>query len=106
MVTNKLWGLERWLGGWECWLPSPPEDPGLVLSSHTQPLTSACDSDSQGLSTLFWLPWVLHIDGVHTNVEAKYSGTQTKSKSNKQTKPRGRTLWLRHGGQQMTLFVS
>lgn len=37
MVTNKLWEMKRWLsGGWECWLPSPPENPGLLLSSHTQ----------------------------------------------------------------------
>ena len=37
MVTIKLPELERWLGGgWECWLPSLPEDSGLVLSSRTQ----------------------------------------------------------------------
>lgn len=88
---------QRWLGVLAALSSSGPWF--ASQQPHTEPLTSACDSNCQGVSTLFWLPCALHLYGRHTNAEAKYSCTQNKSKSIKQTKPCYSTPRLRHGGQ-------
>lgn len=52
---------------------TPAEDPSSVPSSHIRQLTIACNANSKGFGTLFWLMWALAMQIVHIN----YAGKRT-----------------------------